>query len=69
MLAFPSAPSPTRVAPATWPRRASESQPSSPEARSQLTNFSKIPQILRARFRCMTSFTSTSQPFYLGFLF
>ena len=35
---------------------------------TQLTFF-KIPKILRARFRCMTSFTSTGQPFYLRFLF
>ena len=27
------------------------------------TDFLKIPKILRARFRCMTSFTSTGQPF------
>ena len=31
--------------------------------------FFKIPKILRARFRCMTSFTSPGQPFHLGFLF
>ena len=34
----------------------------------QLTFF-KISQILHARFRCMMSFTSPDQPFYLGFLF
>ena len=38
-------------------------------ARLNSTAFFKNPQILRARFRCMTSFTSTGQPFYLGFLF
>ena len=43
---------PTRVAPATrplaWLRRASESQPSSPEAELNSTDFFNIPQILRA---------------------
>ena len=39
----------------------SESQPSSSDAKTQLTDFSQIPQILRARFRCMTSFTSPGQ--------
>ena len=36
----------------------SESQPSFSEAGTQLTDFSQILQILRTRFRCMTSFTS-----------
>ena len=36
---------------------------------SNSTDFFKIPQILHARFWSMTSFTSTGQPFYLGFLF
>ena len=35
-----------------------ESQPSYSDAKTQLTDFSQIPQILRARFRCMTSFSS-----------
>ena len=35
---------------------------------TQLTDFFKIPKILRARFRCMTSFTSTGQPFYRIFI-
>ena len=47
----------------------SESQPSSSEARTQLTDFSQIPQILRARFRCTTSLTSPGHNSYLGFLF
>ena len=34
-----------------------ESQPSSSDAKTQQTDFSQIPQILRARFRCMKSFT------------
>ena len=34
-----------------------ESQPSSSDAKTQLTDFSQIPKILRARFRYMTSFT------------
>ena len=38
-------------------------------ARLNSTDLFKIPQILRARFRCMMSFTCTSQPFYLGLLF
>ena len=42
MMTFPSAPHPTRVAPATRPlaklRQASESQPSSPEAELNSTN-------------------------------
>ena len=35
-----------------------ESQLSSSDAKTQLTDFSQIAKILRARFRCMTSFTS-----------
>ena len=38
----------------------SENQPSSSNAKTQLTDFSQIPQIFRARFRWMTSFTSPS---------
>ena len=40
-------------------------------ARLNSTNwlFSNTPRILRARFQCMMSFTSSAQPFYLGFLF
>ena len=63
MLAFSSAPPPTCVAPATRPLRASESHPSSSDRKTQLTDFFKSLQILRARFRCMTSFTSPS-PFW-----
>ena len=48
MLAFPSAHSPTRVAPATWPlawlRRANKSQPPSSEPRTQVTDFLQNPQ-------------------------
>ena len=47
----------------------SESQPSSSDAKTQLTDFSQILQILRARFRCMTSFTPPDPISYLGFLF
>ena len=56
----------------------SESQPSSSDAKTQLfrsdpgtqlTDFSQIPKILRAHFRCMTSFTSPGHIFYQGFLF
>ena len=52
---------PTRGAPGAQIRLASagpESQPSSSQARTQLTDFSQIPKILSLRFRCMTSFTS-----------
>ena len=41
-----------------------ESQQSSLDAKTQLTDFSQILQILRARFRCMTSFTSPGHTFY-----
>ena len=44
MLAFPSAPPTTRVAPATRPMRASESHPSSSNGKTQLTDFLKNPQ-------------------------
>ena len=33
------------------------------------SNFSQIPKILCARFRCMMSFTPSGPIFYLGFLF
>ena len=46
-----------------------ESQPSSSDAKTQLPDFSQIPQILRARFGCMTSLTSPGLISYLGFLF
>ena len=51
-----------------WHPLSSESQPSSLDARTQLTDFFQIPKILRVRFRCMTSFTSPGHIFYLGFL-
>ena len=54
------------------PRKASvssESQPSSSEVETQLFDFSQIPKILRARFQCMTSFTSPGHISHLGFLF
>ena len=57
MMTFSSAPT-TRVAPATRPLRASDSHPSSSDRKTQLTDFFKSPKVLRARFRCMTSFTS-----------
>ena len=73
MMTFSSAPPPSRAAPVAckfvWPLRAPKVDPSRSESSSQLKDFFKIPQILRAHFRCMTSFTSTGQPFYLGFLF
>ena len=47
----------------------SESQPSSSDAKTQLTDFSQIPKILRARFRCMTSLTHPSHIPHPGFLF
>ena len=43
ILAFPSAPTPITCAPATRPRRAKDSQPSSSEAGTQLTDFFQIP--------------------------
>ena len=59
----------TRVAPATRPREQAKVNRLHPRQDStQLTDFFKIPKILRARFRCMTSFTSTSQPFYRIFI-
>ena len=67
MTTFPSVPQP-RATPAARPRRASESQPSSTEAGTRLSDFFQIPQILRARFRCMTSFTSPGHILYLRFL-
>ena len=45
-----------------------ESQPSSSDAKTQLTDFFQIPQILHACFRCMTSFTSPSHFFLSGIL-
>ena len=52
-----------------WSQLNPESQPSSSDAKTQLTDFSQILQILRARFRCMTSFTYPGHIYYLGFLF
>ena len=66
MLTFPSAPNHVRYP----PQGLGELRKSTVflDARTQLTDFSQIPQILRARFRCMTSFTSPWS-YYLGFLF
>ena len=70
MLTFPSAP-PPRAAPSykllvwTSPGR----QPSSSEARTQLTAFSQISKILSPCFQCMTSFTPPGRISYLGFYF
>ena len=61
ILAFSSAPPPTRAAPATRPLRASESQPSSPEPGLNSTFF-KFPKSF-ARFRCVTSFALSSPRF------
>ena len=49
-----------------WLQWASESQPSSSDAKTQLPDFFQIPKILRARFRCMTSFTSPGHIFLSG---
>ena len=51
-------PRPTCVAPAIRPLRSRESRPSSSDQKTQLIDFFKSPKILRARFRCMPSFTS-----------
>ena len=59
MLTFPSAPPHITCAPATRPRWANESQPSSSEAK-----FDCLFSNLSPRFWCVTSFTSP----YLGFL-
>ena len=68
MMTFPSPP--TRVAPVAhkfvWPQRAPKVDPSRPESSSQQTDFLQIPKILRACFRCMTSFTSPSPNFLYG---
>ena len=72
MLTFPSAlrrvppppPQTIGLAPAK-----PESQPSSSDAKTQPTDFSQIPQILRASFRCMTSFAIPGHIFYLGFFY
>ena len=64
MLTFPSAPANSTTTRSTPPQTTGlisvspESQPSSSDAKTQLTDFSQIPQILRARFQYMTSFTS-----------
>ena len=68
MLTFPSAP-PTTTMRGTPPQTTGlisanpESQPTSSDAKTQLTDFSQISKILRARFRCMTSFTSPGHIF------
>ena len=46
-----------------------ESQPFSSDAKTQQTDFSQIPKILRARFRCMTSFTPPGHIFIRDFYF
>ena len=72
MLTFPSAPPPTTTTTRSTRCKAStssESQPSSSDAKTQLSDFFQIPKILRARFRCMTSFTSPGYNSYLEFLF
>ena len=62
MPTFPSDP-PTTTTHGTQPQTtvlisaSPESQPSSSDAKTQLTDFSQIPQILRARFQGMTSLT------------
>ena len=64
MLTFPYTSTTRRKASAS-----SESQPSSSGAKTQHNEFSQIPKILRARFRCMTSFTSPGLISYLRFYF
>ncbi len=65
--------SPSRAAPVArkfvGPQRTPKVDPSRSVSSSQLNDFFKIPKILRARFRCMTSFTSPGQILYLWFLF
>ena len=70
MLNFPPVP-PTTTTRGTRRKASasSESQPSSSEAKTQLTDFSQIPKILCACFRCMTSFTPPGLISYLGFYF
>ena len=69
MTTFPSAPPPNMCGTRRKASACSESQPSSSDAKTLLTDFFfQIPKILRARFRCMTSFTSRGHIFYLGFL-
>ena len=58
MTTFPTAPPNTMCGTRLKVSASPESQPSSSDAKTQLTDFSWIPQILRARFRCMTSFTN-----------
>ena len=62
-LTFPSAPPPTTTTTTCGTRckasASSESQLTSSKAKTQLTDFSQIPKILCARFRCVTSFTSS----------
>ena len=60
MTTFPSAPNHVRHPPQTTGLASArpERQPSRSDAGTQPTDFSQIPEILRAHFRCMTSFTS-----------
>ena len=65
MLTFPSVPpTPTNRCGA----RSAQIRLASPRSQTQLT-FLISPKILRARFRCMTSFTSPGHTYYLEFLF
>ena len=57
MMTFPSAPHPSRAAPAGKPRRAPKAN-RLPRTLKFNSDFFQIPQILRARLRCMTSFIS-----------
>ena len=66
MLTFPSAPPPQTTGLIS---ASPESQPSSLDTKTQLTDFSQILQILRERFRCMTSFTSPSHNSIWDFYF
>ena len=69
MTTFLSAPTNTTTTTCGTRHKASassESQPSSSDAKTQLTDFSQIPKILCARFRCMTSFTSPWSYFLSG---
>ena len=67
MLTFPSAPTTrdTRHKVSV----SSGSQPSSSDAKTRLPDFSQIPKILRARFRCMMSITSPGHILLSGIYF
>ena len=69
-IGFSISPAPNTCDTCPRPWRASESQSSSSEAGLNSTKwlFQNPQNPLRTRFRCMTSFTSTGQPFYRIFI-